>query len=223
MRAAADASDRVAVAVERVRARPQGRFLIPWHWWQKQLPGTIGEPVLAEMQAEYPDGIGREDLRSRAGATATGDAAGLLRLFVATMMWGVGSGDGRGPWRIAQGLRSEGALDTIVATAALVREGDTAGAYRWFTRSPGRMDRIAGSFFTKWLWIAGAGHDLVPEPMILDDQVRASLLALQWRSDERGNLKEYLAYLEQAAQWAASLGVAPEMIEEALFEASGEL
>ena len=59
--------------------------------------------------------------------------------------------------------------------------------------------------------------------MILDDQVRASLLALQWRSDVRGNLKEYLTYLEQAAQWAASIGVAPEMIEEALFEASGEL
>jgi hypothetical protein len=149
MRAAADASDRVAVAVERVRARPQGRFLIPWHWWQKQLPGTIGEPVLAEMQGEYPDGIGREDLRSRAGATATGDAAGLLRLFVATMMWGVGSGDGRGPWRIAQGLRSEGALDTIVATAALVREGDTAGAYRWFsgaeTGSSGRAHPDRGA------------------------------------------------------------------------------
>lgn len=223
MRAAVDASERVAVAVERVQARPQGRFPIPWHWWQKQLPGTIGEPALAEMQAEYPEGIGRADLRSRAEGTATGDAAGLLRLFVATMMWGVGSGDGRGAWRVAQGLRSEGALDTIVGTAALVREGDTAAAYRWFTRTPGRLDRIAGSFFTKWLWIVGAGYDLAPEPLILDDQVRASLLALQWRSDERGNLKEYLACLEQAAQWAASLGVVPEMIEEALFEAGGEL
>jgi hypothetical protein len=175
------------------------------------------------MQAEYPEGIGRADLRSRAEGTASGDALGLLRLFVATMMWGVGTGDGRGPWRVAQGLRTEGALDTIVATAALVRDGETAGAYRSFTRTPGRLDRIAGSFFTKWLWIVGAGYDLAPEPLILDAQVCASLLALQWRSDERGNLKEYLAYLEQAAQWAASLEVAPEMIEEALFEAGGEL
>lgn len=223
MRAAADASDRVAVAVERVRARPQGRFPIPWHWWEKQLPGTIGEPVLAEMQAEYPEGISREDLRSRAEGTATGDAPGLLRLFVATMMWGVGTGDGRGAWRVAQGLRSEGALDTIIATTALVREGETAAAYRWFTRTPGRLDRIAGSFFTKWLWMAGTGQNLVPEPLILDDQVRASLLALQWRSDMRGNLKEYLAYLEQAAHWASPLAVDPEVIEEALFEAGGEI
>lgn len=156
-------------------------------------------------------------------APRRGMRPGSCALFVATMMWGVGTGDGRGPWRVAQGLRTEGALDTIVATAALVREGDAAGAYRRFTRTPGRLDRIAGSFFTKWLWIAGVGHDLVPEPLILDDQVRASLLALQWRSDVRGNLKEYLAYLEQAAQWAVLSGVGPEMIEEALFEAGGEL
>lgn len=39
----------------------------------------------------------------------------------------------------------------------------------------------------------------------------------------RGNLKEYLAYREQAAHWAVSLGVTPETIEEALFEAGGEL
>jgi hypothetical protein len=222
MRAAADASDRVSVAVAWVQARPQDRFPIPWHWWQKQLPGTIGEPVLAEMQAEYPEGIGREDLRSRAEGTATGDAPGLLRRFVATMMWGVGTRDGRGPWRVAQGLHTR-VTRHHRGDRCRVREGDTAGASRWFTRALGRLDRIAGLFFTKWFWIAGTGHDLVPEPLILDDQVRASLLALQWRADVRGNLKEYLAYLEQVAQWAASLGVAPEMIEEALFEAGGEL
>ena len=176
-----------------------------------------------EMQAEYPNGISREDLRSRASATATGDGSALLRLFVATMMWGVGTGDSRGPWRVAQGLRGEGALDSIVATAGLVREGETAAAYRWLTRAPGRLVRIAESFLTKWLWIVGAGRDLAPAPLILDHQVKASLLALQWRADVRGPLKFYLAYLEQAAQWAADVGVDPEMIEEALFEAGGEL
>ncbi|HUS21614.1 MAG TPA: hypothetical protein VMZ66_06335 [Aeromicrobium sp.] len=99
---------------------------------------------------------------------------------------------------------------------------ETRQAYRWCTGTPGRLDRIVGSLFS-----SGSSCRLRPgpdsEPLILDDQVRASLLAPQRRADMRGNLKEYLAYREQAAHWAVSLGVTPETIEEALFEAGGEL
>lgn len=139
------------------------------------------------------------------------------------MMWGVGDGDGRGAWRIAEGLRTDGTLDTIVASAGLVREGDTVAAYQRLSRVPGHLDKVGESFFTKWLWIASTGFDVSPRPLILDEQVMKSLLALQWREDVRGYAKRYLAYLEQAHQWAASLGVDPEAIERALFEAGGEL
>jgi hypothetical protein len=223
MRAASDALERLAHFVDQVRGTPPARFEIPWPWWQRQLPGTIGEPAMTELEAAYPEGISRDDLRSMADGAATGDTERLLRLFVATMMWGVGRGDGRGPWRTATGLRSEGALDSIVETAALVRAGAAAEAFDRLARGPGRLERIGQSFFTKWLWIAGAGAGLAPQPLILDYRVSASLRSLQWRAERRGAALRYTAYLDQASQWAGALGVASETIEQALFKAAGNL
>jgi hypothetical protein len=107
--------------------------------------------------------------------------------------------------------------------AGLVREGGTDAAYRRLSRAPGHLDKVGESFFTKWLWIASTGFDVSPRPLILDEQVMKSLLALQWREDVRGYGKRYIAYLDQADQWATFLGVDPETIERALFEAGGEL
>lgn len=100
-------------------------------------------------------------------AHSTRTACDLIRLWVATMMWGSGTSNGRGPWRTAQGLADRDMPTVLDRTFGLVAEGRLRDAYSAFD-----IDGCGESFFTKWLWSAAlADSTASPTPLILDRRV----------------------------------------------------
>jgi hypothetical protein len=167
--------------------------------------------------------ISRTNLVNYAKNAKSGDPDNLVRLFVATMMWGSGTTNGRGPRNTSLALRDPRLADTLGLTQELVLAGNPEGAYAAF-----RVDGLGPSFFTKWLWAVALGTKITPTPLILDERVWASLGALGWSSLEaagsRRRALRYRAYLETMADWArADLpGItSPEDLEEVLFQWRG--
>lgn len=116
---------------------------------------SIDRPLLEEL-ACAADGPGARDA--------------LNQLFVATMMWGSGTTNGRGPRRTAQALSDPSLTDTLLATRDAVHNGDLSAAHRGF-----RVSGVGESFFTKWFWAASLNSPTVFRPLILDDRVRATM------------------------------------------------
>ena len=151
------------------------------------------------------------------------DTDGHVRLFVATMLWGSGTSNGRGPRFTGSALDDGHLVPSLIETRSLILDGDPARAYAAF-RSRG----VGPAFFTKWLWAAGLDRDLEVTPLILDARVWASLRALGWDSREAAGSKRwaqrYLAYLRAMARWSDELSPAvttPEQLEQVLFKWAG--
>ncbi|MET9809009.1 hypothetical protein [Streptomyces halstedii] len=172
------------------------------------------------------DRDGLTAVRERAGADRNGDpggdADGLRDLFVAVMIWGSGTTNGRGPRHTAAAL-SDPRLPTVLrATRASVRKGDLGAAYSQFAvRGVGR------SFFTKWF---AAVDDWGPEcdrALILDDRVFRSLNALGWSSREAAGTRRrptrYTTYVSTMHGWARELGTTADRLEWILFAANGQV
>lgn len=117
--------------------------------------------------------IDRRKLVDLAAAASADNDIEVIRLWVATMMWGSGTSNGRGPWRTAQGLADERLTSTLSNTAALAREGNLTHAYRAF-----RLAGCGEAFFTKWFWAASLTSDVRPVPLILDLRVRNTIGAV---------------------------------------------
>jgi hypothetical protein len=95
----------------------------------------------------------------------------LVRLWVATMMWGSGTSYGRGPWRTAQGLGSDQLAQVLRATSEAVTANDLGLAHRRF-----RVEGTGEAFFTKWFWSRSLSYPRASRrPLILDDRVRGAL------------------------------------------------
>jgi 8-oxoguanine DNA glycosylase-like protein len=179
--------------LRKVKIRPK-----TWtRWFTIEAPGMvagtssrlIGTVRLAERRALaqavvdgmviLPTGHGllaRNDLHSLARELEAGATASrLIRLWVATMMWGSGTTNGRGPWRTRQSLEDPSLIDTLEASYHAVRGGELADAYRSF-----EIEGVGPSFFTKWFWVSSltlpADKSMA---LILDKRVRASLWRLQ--------------------------------------------
>lgn len=169
---------------------------------------VITRPILANLAAEAH--------RSRADED-------LVRLWVATMMWGSGTSYGRGPWRTAQGLADEALLAVLRVTLGHLAAGNVQAAYREF-----KVDGCGESFFTKWLWAASLAEDRpTPRPLILDDRVRGVLSianegSTSWKQPRGSN--GYIGYLEHMSTTASLLretigaGMTSEKLEWLMFE-----
>lgn len=123
------------------------------------------------------------------------------KAWVAVMIWGSGTSNGRGPWRTSQGLRAEALHRSLAQSQASVREGDVAGAYRAF--------RVTGSgeaFLTKWLWVAGLAGSTGPVPLVLDSRVLETLALIHgdgWRVSRGAS--RYAAYVDAMESAARQL------------------
>lgn len=190
-----------------------------WHRWVCDSPAALA--VVDHHSSEEPRVGGRPsraDLASLSAVVDESDVDTLLRLFVATMIWGSGTSNGRGPHNTAAALSDGRLVGSLRTTRGMILDGDTAGAYASF-RSRG----VGPAYFTKWFWAVGLDRNVEPPGLILDTRVWASLETLGWDSRAAAGTmrraERYVAYLEAMGRWAAALpGLASaEQLEQALF------
>jgi 8-oxoguanine DNA glycosylase-like protein len=170
----------------------------------------IDRPFLAELSAH----VRKEE-----------SACNLMRLWLAAMMWGSGTTNGRGPWRTYEGLRSPELPRILERTAASAAAGDVVFAYRGCD-----IRGSAEPFFTKWLWALGLALERRPRMLVLDRRVRGTLLHALWNSNgwkSPQGAPGYLQYLElmedATARIASGSGLAAfdsEKLEWLLFDES---
>jgi hypothetical protein len=167
--------------------------------------------------------VERRDLVALAQAVDADDPITLRRLFVATMMWGSGPWNGRGPRYTAQALKDPQLAGALRESRNSILHNQPEDAYARF-----KIDGVGPSFFTKWFWAASLGSSLEVTPLVLDERVWASLSALGWNSVQaagsRLRKRRYRAYLDTCATWAADkpeLFGGPEDVENVLFQWAG--
>lgn len=165
--------------------------------------------------------IGRDDLaalRERAGD----EPDGLRDLFVAVMVWGAGTTNGRGP-RYTDAALSDSRMATVLqATRQLVREGDLSTAYGRFV-----LNGVRRPFFTKWFAAVDDRDSDCDRALILDARVFCSLNALGWSSWEAAGTRHwptrYTTYVSAMHGWARSFGVTADWLEWLLFYLNGRV
>lgn len=166
--------------------------------------------------------VSRGDL-ARLRDRATDDDPGSLRdLFVAVMIWGSGTTNGRGP-RYTEAALSDTRMPTVLRTTReAVRNGDLSGAYRQFD-----LKGVGRSFSTKWFAAVDDRDAPCDRALILDDRVFRSLNALGWISWQAAGTRHwptrYVAYVSAMHGWASSLGVTAERLEWLLFHLNGRM
>ncbi|KAB2591490.1 hypothetical protein F5983_16360 [Streptomyces arboris] len=165
--------------------------------------------------------LGRDDvtaLRSHAGD----DPAGLRDLFVAVMIWGSGTTNGRGPRHTYAALSDARLKDVLRDTHASVRSGNLEAAYTRFT-----LNGVGRSFFTKWFAALDDRGPDADRALILDARVFRSLNALGWTSREAAGVSHwptrYAVYVSTMHTWARELGVTAEWLEWLLFDVNGRV
>ncbi|MGW7510665.1 8-oxoguanine DNA glycosylase OGG fold protein [Streptomyces massasporeus] len=157
-------------------------------------------------------------LRDRVGD----DPDGLRDLFVAVMIWGSGTTNGRGP-RYTDAALSDPRMPTILRTTReAVRDGDLSGAYRKFV-----LKGVGRSFFTKWFAAVDDRKAACYRALILDDRVFRSLNALGWSSWKAAGTHHwptrYATYVSAMHGWASSMGVTAGWLEWLLFHLNGHV
>ncbi|MFC9029189.1 8-oxoguanine DNA glycosylase OGG fold protein [Streptomyces arboris] len=165
--------------------------------------------------------LGRADvtaLRSHAG----GDPAGLRDLFVAVMIWGSGTTNGRGPRHTYAALSDARLANVLRDTRASVRSGNLEAAYTRFT-----LNGVGRSFFTKWFAAVDDRGPDADRALILDARVFRSLNALGWTSRAAAGVSHwptrYAVYVSTMHTWARELGVTAEWLEWLLFDVNGRV
>jgi hypothetical protein len=183
---------------------------------------------------EDADAISREDLWVMSAA-AHGGAISWSSLFMATMIWGFGAKDERGPVKIFLAIHTPGAAQIISDTVACVYECQLAEALV----SIRRLDEIGTSFGTKFLYAAGLGCLFDPKPYVLDSKVIKALrhglgenvandrfglsaVASTHKSGIETAANGYANYCSALKEWANGLGdgINPEQLELFLFQNS---
>ncbi|MGW3017256.1 8-oxoguanine DNA glycosylase OGG fold protein [Streptomyces longwoodensis] len=201
-----------------VRFRPR-----TWRPWLEP-HGAAGVLDLGVACVNGPSGdrlISREDL-SRLRERAGDDPDSLRDLFVAVMIWGSGTTNGRAPRHTEAALSDARMTPVLRTTSGAVREGDLSGAYRHFV-----LKGVGRSFFTKWFAAVDDRDGTAERGLILDDRVFRSLNALGWISWEAAGTRHwptrYVTYVSSMHEWASALGVTADRLEWLLFHVNGHL
>lgn len=178
--------------------------------WRSRLEPHDAAHVL-DIGVECANGPSADRLIGRVDLTHLRDRVGddpdtLRDLFVAVMIWGSGTTNGRGP-RYTEVALSDVRMPTVLrATREAVRDGDLSGAYRQFV-----LNGVGRSFFTKWFAAVDDRDATCDRALILDDRVFRSLNALGWSSWKAAGTRHwptrYATYVSSMHRWASSLGV----------------
>jgi len=100
-----------------------------WQWkgWLKS------DRDFSYIVEAYPQSITRADLTvmSREAHQLKDDELNR-RLFLASMIWGFGTSDNRGPWRVSEMMRNVDSSDVLRRSLSLISDGRIVDAYRGF-------------------------------------------------------------------------------------------
>ncbi|MDJ0384704.1 hypothetical protein [Streptomyces sp. G-G2] len=194
-----------------------------WHPWLE----PHGAAHVLDSGVACANGPSGDRLISRGDLVRLRDLGGedpdsLRDLFVAVMIWGSGTTNGRAPRYTGMALADARLPAVLAGTRDAVRGGDLAGAYGRF-----HLNGVRRSFFTKWFAAVDDRGATGERALILDVRVFRSLNALGWTSHEVAGTRHwptrYAAYVAAMHGWAGSLGVTAERLEWLLFHLNGRV
>jgi hypothetical protein len=210
------------------RVRNQGVDVDP-SWWEQHIKATdLPGAVLSTVPGRRGRAITRAQVFQVAARITEGDDSdeAVLSLLWHALAWGSGRRYRQNDRRI-NALRSNDAVK-LLRRAAEVSTVEPRAAYSiLIRRGGGVIEGMGPSFFTKFLYFAGAGQPQHP-CLILDANVAKALHHQGWTSLRPGWLNwytdTYVSYCELLARWAGSAGkrldraVALDEIDYALFK-----
>ena len=154
-------------------------------------------------------------------------------LFVAAMMWGRGTKNGRLMPKFEKVSAHKNFEETLKQTRELITAGKPVEAYKAWVDS--EIKGIGEPFFTKWFFVCGLDSRTSGlQPLVLDSRVWKSLAVIGWSSERRTGVKyrknpagAYGAYLEAMRVWASELSdesgtISPLQIEQFFFKKNGK-
>jgi len=154
-------------------------------------------------------------------------------LFVAVMMWGRGTKNGRLMPKFKMVSTAVNFEETLKQTRDLITAGKPVKAYQVWIDSG--IKGIGEPFFTKWFFVCGLDSKASGlQPLVPDSRVWKSLAKIGWLSERQTGTKyrknpagAYGAYLEAMTQWASDLSdetvkISPLQVEQFFFRKSGK-
>ncbi|KOV73767.1 hypothetical protein ADL00_04135 [Streptomyces sp. AS58] len=197
----------------------------PGTWRSRLEPHGAGHVL--DVGVECGNGMSGDRLISRGDLVhlrdrIDDDPDSLRDLFVAVMIWGSGTTNGRGP-RYTEAALSDVRMPTVLQTTRkAVRDGDLREAYRQFA-----LKGVGRSFFTKWFAAVDDRDAACDRALIFDDRVLCSLNAFGWSSWQAAGTRHwptrYATYVSSMHDWALSLGVTADRLEWLLFHLNGRV
>jgi hypothetical protein len=188
--------------------------------WRRWLTDSDATSILEDFQGAAA--IERADLVKLASEARSGADGDRVRLFVATMIWGSGTTNGRGPRYAHAALADSRLVDCLGGSHALCHDMKFESAYASF-----ELSGVGPAFFTKWFWASTLGAELALVPLILDARVWRSLGSLGWDSRVAAGSRHwgdrYVAYLEAMRRWSNEIEVSAEELEWLLFTRAGRM
>ncbi|MEB4211298.1 hypothetical protein [Mycobacterium sp. 94-17] len=138
------------------------------------------------------------------------------QLHAAAAVWG--AKPGAITYRAFRPLSNSEAPERLKKALALVRGEGALSAYKAMLGPKGRLNLpyLASSFFTKFLYFAGwdaKSHRLMPQPLIMDDDVIEALNTLTEEPWQRESVADYERYIELARQVAYEANTSADVVE----------
>ncbi len=175
---------------------------------------------LDTVLSRHPESITRADLAELGrNVHESGTDPGALRCFFwGVMLWGWSTA-GVGPTRVGNILKGEQPFEQLTVAFKWVQQDNLAAAYQVLrTNQAAKIKYFDEAYFSKFLYFAGLGCNLLRYPLILDSKVLASLGALvDPKSLRAHNLDSYLNYVTMLHDWADQLGCRADSIEYLLY------
>jgi hypothetical protein len=205
---------------------------VPWLTQRDEavefIPGTwvrwfheIRVPQLVELIGELPARIDRNQLREIAKSS---EGQGLLKLFLAAMVWGRGKRNARMKKSLQRAFISVRESGLLRSSRDFLHQDDLAAGWREARKIPGLRE----PFFTKWLYAASLAPGMPRRALVRDANVKAALWELGWdskaRAESRSLALRYAVFVDCVHFWANQLAqrtgdhtIQAETVELALF------
>lgn len=202
-------------------------------WWNDSLTtrGLGGGPVTGTVTGGHVVDTGRATITRGhvfdLAENAATDADAALSLLWHALAWGSGNRYRRNHQRMASIATDPSGTTTALMDAARLSRSSPVEAYQQlYPRGAGRIKGLGPAFLTKYLYMAGGGHQDHP-CYILDSRVASTLFHLGWRSLSTSGgwpAHTYGRYVSLVERWRSELadaeGVRPrgDLIERWLFD-----